>query len=256
MSQWCVAPRSPHERSTPRRHLLPPIPNRSVSPSPAHLLTQTAELLARALRLEGKTLVDLARLAGTPIPGRGTHHKGRVGELVERILGATAGSSPRPDFPEIGVELKTIPVDASGRPHESTFVCSVSLADADCAEWETSVVRVKLARVLWVPVTGHPALPAAERRLGRPLLWEPTPEQEGLLRADFEEIMGRIGAGGIEEISAHVGRWLQLRPKARDGSERTLSFGPDGERIATVPRGFYLRARFTRALLADPRAIP
>jgi len=37
---------------------------------------------------------------------------------------------------------------------------------------------------------------------------------------------------------------------------RTLAWGSEGEAIATVPRGFYLRTRFTGALLADPAALP
>ena len=49
---------------------------------------------------------------------------------------------------------------------------------------------------------------------------------------------------------------LQVRPKAATGRTRTFSFGPEGEWIATVPRGFYLRASFTRALLSDPSALP
>ena len=81
-------------------------------------------------------------------------------------------------------------------------------------------------------------------------------EQERVLRGDFEEIMGAIGAGRIEELTARIGRYLQVRPKAAHGRVRTVSFGPEGEWIATVPRGFYLRARFTSALLRDPSALP
>jgi DNA mismatch repair protein MutH len=157
---------------------------------------------------------------------------------------------------ELGIELKTIPVDASGRPHESTFVCAISLTDADAAEWETSPACAKLSHVLFVPVIGDPGTDPDARRIGEPLFWRPTPEQEGVLRSDFEEIMGLIAIGDIEALTARRGRWMQVRPKAATGRVRTLSFGPEGERIATVPRGFYLRARFTEALLRDPAAAP
>jgi DNA mismatch repair protein MutH len=33
---------------------------------------------------------------------------------------------------------------------------------------------------------------------------------------------------------------------------RTRAYGPDDEPLEAMPRGFYLRARFTTALLADP----
>lgn len=211
-----------------------------------------AELRARAEALRGRTLDEVAAGLGRVAPGGGLHAKGKTGELIERALGASAGSAGVPDFPHLGIELKTIPLGVSGAPEESTFVCTIDLADAERAEWMESRARAKLAAVLWVPLHGD----GASRRIGEPLLWRPTPAQEAGLRSDFEEIMGLVGIGGIEALTARVGRWLQVRPKAASGRARTLAHGPDGELIATVPRGFYLRARFTGALLRDPAATP
>jgi len=215
-----------------------------------------AELRHRAERLAGLTIARVASTLGLGAPEKGVHGKGKVGELIERALGASAGPSAAPDFPHLGIELKTIPVDGSGKPVESTFVCTISLADADMACWETSLVRTKLAHVLWLPIIGERGGSAAERRVGAPLFWRPTATQEAVLRADFDDAMGLIGIGGIEALTACAGRWLQVRPKAATGRSRTWSFGPEGERIPTVPRGFYLRARFTAALLRDPGAVP
>lgn len=178
--------------------------------------------------------------------------KGKVGELLERALGATGGAAATWDFPALRVELKTIPVDSRGIPRESTFVCAVSLLDAERAEWETSWVRSKLARVLWVPITGVDGA----RRIGSARMWSPSNAQERVLKDDFDEILGRIGAVGVEGLSARVGRWLQLRPKAAHGGVRTRAPGADGGLVETVPRGFYLRARFTSAILRDGGALP
>lgn len=213
------------------------------------------ELVLRAGRLEGLSLAELAAHLGTLVPAGGVATKGKAGELLERALGATGGSQKQVDFPALGVELKSIPIVESGAPLESTFVCAVRLDDAERAEWEGSWVKEKLLRVLFVPIVG-PRNGGASRKIGRSVLWQPTAAQDDALKDDFEEIMGRIGAGGVEDVSAHLGRYLQLRPKARDGSARTHAFGADGERIATVPRGFYLRPTFTSALLVDLAALP
>ncbi len=212
------------------------------------------ELVTRAYALEGRRLVELAASIGDVRPDGGVHQKGKVGELVERALGATGGSIAQVDFPALGVELKTIPVGRDGRPRESTFVCAIRMDDAEMAEWDSSWVCKKLSRVLWVPIVGDTA--DGERLVGRAVLWEPTVAQQDALRIDFEEVMGLAGIGRVEDITAHLGRYLQVRPKARDGSVRTNAFGRDGERIATVPRGFYLRPTFTGALLFDPQALP
>ncbi len=212
-----------------------------------------AELLEAARRLEGTTVEALSAALGMTVGARGLHSKGKVGELLERALGAEGGPRPTWDFPGLRVELKTVPVDERGRPRESTFVCALNLLEADRMEWESSWVRAKLRRLLWVPcdVSG-----AADVRIGRAQLWSPTTDQERVLRDDFDEIVGRIGMGGIEGLSARVGRWLQLRPKAAHGGIRTFAPGSEEGLLATVPRGFYLRARFTRAILTDPEALP
>ena len=214
------------------------------------------ELLARARALTGSAVGAVLRDLGLEASADPVRTKGSAGETLERALGATGGSSQVLDFPDLGVELKTIPVTAEGTPLESTYVCTLSLADAELQEWETSWVRAKLARVLFVPLVGAHKIAWQERVVGAPVLWSPTSEQDDILRSDFDDVVGLIGVGRIEELTAHRGRWLQVRPKARDGSVRTLAWGSEGEAIATIPRGFYLRTRFTGALLADPTALP
>ncbi len=199
-------------------------------------------------------MASIADELGKPCPGGGQSTKGRVGELVELALGASAGSRREIDFPSAGVELKTIPVTQAYQPLESTFVCSVRLDEE--VDWPASWARAKLARVLFVPVVGARSDPLPGRAIGRSVVFEPTLEQDRQLAADYDDIMGLIGVGRIEDVSAHLGRYLQLRPKARDGSARTLVRGREGERLTTVPRGFYLRTSFTAALLRDPAALP
>ncbi len=216
-----------------------------------------AELEARARAIAGRTLDDLAAEHALPFRGRtGARTKGKTGELVERILGATGGSAAVHDFPGLGVELKTIPVDAELRPLESTYVCTLGLADADRAEWATSWVRAKLARVLWVPIVTGARGEDVRARVGEPRFWMPTREQSAILAADFEEILGAIALGGIDRLTARTGRWLQVRPKGASARDRTWSIGAEDSWVETGPRGFYLRARLTAALLRDAAATP
>jgi DNA mismatch repair protein MutH len=207
------------------------------------------ELLRRAAALTGLTAGELARRLGRRLPGDTVRAKGSIGALLEQALGATAGSRDQPDFPGLGVELKTVPLDAAGRVRESTFVCALDLSRVDREEWAGSRVWRKLRRVLWMPVEAAGVGPPAARHLGRPLLWSPSAEEQAVLRADWMELTGRLAVGGVEELSAHLGQALQLRPKARDGSVRVEVPGPEGEPLPAVPMGFYLRARFTERVL-------
>jgi DNA mismatch repair protein MutH len=220
------------------------------------------ELEQRARALAGASLDELARAYGALDERASAHRKGTAGQLIERVLGATAGSRAAPDFVALGVELKTLPVDGWGRPKESTFICSFALTDVERADWSSSGLRAKLAHVLFVPLLEPPLARGAARRdeatkrtVGVPFFWRPSLEQESILRADFDDLVGLIALGNVEAVNARLGRWLQLRPKAAHGRVRTRALGRDGEHIATIPRGFYLRARVTRALLRDPRTV-
>lgn len=213
-----------------------------------------AELLERARGLAGRSLADVARAHGASLPRDPTRTKGWVGLLVEHVLGATSGSRAAPDFPHLGVELKTIPVDPSGRPRESTYVCTAPQgADRDRA-WADSWVRHKLERVLWVPVVG--AGPVATRRVGTAFLWSPSPEEEAVLRADWEAIADLLATGETWHLGGRHGVALQLRPKAASSADRTRVVDAEGGRDEALPRGWYLRASFTHAVLARHLRLP
>lgn len=87
--------------------------------------------------------------------------------------------------------------------------------------------------------------------IGQPLLWRPSAQEAALLRQDWEEIMELISLGQIQTINARLGQVLQLRPKAANSKALTQAIGPNGDIIMTLPRGFYLKIDFTRALLAQ-----
>jgi DNA mismatch repair protein MutH len=209
-----------------------------------------AQLLHQAQRLAGYSLGELAAMAGLAIPGDLKRDKGWIGMLLELWLGASAGSKPEQDFAALGVELKTIPIDGQGRPLETTFVCVAPLTGNSGVTWETSHVRHKLKRVLWVPVEGDRQIPLADRRVGAPLLWSPSEEEDRQLSQDWEELMDMIVLGQVERITARHGEVLQIRPKAANSKALTEAVGARGEPILTLPRGFYLKKNFTGALLA------
>lgn len=207
-------------------------------------------LLTRAQSLAGYSLGELAAHASLAIPADLKREKGWVGMLLEVYLGAIAGSKPEQDFADIGVELKTIPIDCAGKPLETTFVCVAPLTGNSGVTWESSHVKHKLARVLWIPVEGERQIPLAQRRIGAPLMWSPSADEEQQLRQDWEELMDLIVLGKVETITARHGEVLQLRPKGANSKALTEAVGEFGQPIMTLPRGFYLKKSFTGPLLA------
>ncbi|NLS12247.1 DNA mismatch repair endonuclease MutH [Vibrio sp. SM6] len=214
------------------------------------------ELLERAYDIAGLTFQELADEAGLRVPMDLKRDKGWVGQLLEWHLGASAGSKPQQDFAQLGIELKSIPIGHNGRPLETTFVCVAPLTGIHGLDWALSHVRNKLSKVLWIPVEGEREIPLAERRVGMPLLWTPSPEQEAVLRQDWEELMEMIAFGQFDKITARHGEALHLRPKAANSRALTEAYNANGKPIKTLPRGFYLRTQFTEQILAEQYALP
>ena len=65
----------------------------------------TEELLQRCHALAGLTLGQIATLSNVSVPPNLQRDKGWVGQLLEQVLGATAGSKAEPDFPHLGIEM-------------------------------------------------------------------------------------------------------------------------------------------------------
>ena len=207
------------------------------------------QLLSQAQSIAGLTFGELADELHIPVPPDLKRDKGWVGMLLERALGATAGSKAEQDFSHLGVELKTLPINAEGYPLETTFVSLAPLVQNSGVKWENSHVRHKLSCVLWMPIEGSRHIPLRERHIGAPILWKPTAEQERQLKQDWEELMDLIVLGKLDQITARIGEVMQLRPKGANSRAVTKGIGKNGEIIETLPLGFYLRKEFTAQIL-------
>jgi DNA mismatch repair protein MutH len=195
------------------------------------------ELLHAARRLAG--------LEVTSVAGRG---KGGVGQSVERALGL----SPRfdeVDDPDSGVEVKTLPVrlcDDVATVTEVTFVTTATPESLITETWLTSRARRKLRRVLFVPVV-HDDNDIV--RFGAAFYWQPTPADDAVLRKDWEDLSDLVARGLGFAVTSRRGRWLHLRPKARDAAHTRRAGTVDEDGVVVRPQGFYLRRSLTQRVL-------
>lgn len=210
-----------------------------------------SQLMQRAYQLAGRTFADIAAQLQIVVPQDLRRDKGWVGNLIECALGASAGSKPEQDFAHLGIELKTVPINRFGEPLETTFVSLAPLIDNNGIVWECSHVRYKLSKVLWIPIEGERTIPLAQRRVGQPILWQPSAEEEAQLKQDWEELMDLIVLGEVKKIDARIGEVMQLRPKGNNNRALTKAIGQQGQVIDTLPLGFYLRKNFTAKILRN-----
>jgi len=202
-------------------------------------------LLKRCRAIEGYSLSQLAGQLQLVIPQHALQRKGWAGTALEKALGTNAGNLALPDFVELGIELKTLPILASGKPAESTFVTSIPLLTIHQQTWETSQCWAKLQRVLWIPIEADSNIPYVQRRIGKAILWTPSKIEQTILANDWEQLTTMIAIGKLDDLTAKMGEYLQVRPKAPDAQSLCYGLDEQGQRVQTLPRGFYLRSTFT-----------
>ena len=218
----------------------------------ANFATPDRETLLRHARaLLGATLAEIADGLGMPVPVGALRTKGWSGQVIERELGAGDGGAHGPDFASLGIELKTVPVHGDLIPLESTAVCHIDPVAIAGESWTTSYARRKLSQVLFIALeVPAGARSVDERRVVAVNLWIPSPHEESSLRADFE-LFARdyFRRGRSAEITGHLGRVMQVRPKARNSSDHRAAYGPDGKPVRIGKCGFYLRPAFVCGIL-------
>lgn len=207
------------------------------------------ELLDRCNTLEGLSFGQLSMSLDLSIPFNPNQRKGWVGQALEIALGTDAGNHSMPDFQHLGIELKTLPISKSGKPTESTFITTIPLLTIHQQNWNSSQCYSKLKRILWFPIEGETDIPYAQRRIGRGFIWSPDEHQERVLAADWNYLTLQISTGQLETIDATAGDYLQVRPKAANGKSLCYGYDSEGNKVKTLPRGFYLRSNFTSKIM-------
>lgn len=224
------------------------------NPNEADQVVEVAKLMAHARALVGVELGELADQLGLPVPAVAAgpeRTKGWSGQIIERELGVETSGTGGPDFARLGIELKTVPVDGDLRPRESTAVCQIDPVAIAGESWETSTARAKLARVLFVALeVREPASSVGERRVSAVRLWSPSPEQERLLRADFDLfVRSYFRRGRASAITGHLGALMQVRPKGKNAADQRASYDETGAATRVGKCGFYLRPAFVGSIL-------
>lgn len=206
------------------------------------------DLMNRANNISGLSIGYLSDSCNISPPKNLKAKKGYIGQVIEIILGASAGNKPIPDFPDLGIELKTIPVDSNMSPIETTYVCTAPIPFRE-SNFENSVVLKKMSSVLWFPYISAPSI--NDCVLKDPVFWSPTQEQYATLKGDWEILAEMMGLGQFGQISSHIGTALQLRPKAANKKQTISVLDENGDMINIVPKGFYLRKIFTKQIIKN-----
>jgi DNA mismatch repair protein MutH len=156
-----------------------------------------------ARRLVNRRVGDLVDvLAGER---QGTYTKGSVGRYVETFFGIEANSEAGPDLPEAGIELKSVPMQRSGRgPYtakERTFITAIDYSTIVDQAFEGSPLDLKTRHTLYVFYEWQRDVPIAAFKVLGVLLHERDELDELMLRELHTHVQHAVRAGRAHEIS-------------------------------------------------------
>ena len=161
-----------------------------------------AELLTHAKKIEGLKNSDLGQKVDRMDLIHRKHTKGLVAQLVEKeYFGIPTNSSERPDFQDLGIELKVSPlklVKSTGwyNAKERNVIKMVDYFNVlENKNWKDSKLIHKLHRVLFVLYVHDKEKPATEWQIVSTFLWSPSEKQDRLIQMDYDIIRDKIKAG-------------------------------------------------------------
>lgn len=132
--------------------------------------------------------------------------KGGFGDfLEEKYFGKANDTASQPDFDELGVELKSVPLrtnnDGSVRVKERIVLNKFRFKDIVNETFETSHFLKKDAILLFVFYFHNNQLAMEDKRIDLVDLWEVLKHDANQIRADWEFIVNKIKEGKAHELS-------------------------------------------------------
>ncbi|SDH43418.1 DNA mismatch repair protein MutH [Prevotella communis] len=182
--------------------------------------------------------------------------KGASGLIVENLLGIENNNRDEADIPEIGCEIKILPLqkncDGSIKAKEPTAIQMINYMEVAKETWETAKLRGKIALTFWVVYLAKKdgkALSQNDYVIVDYFLDHPSDFQNGVFKTDWEEIQSYIKEGRADELSCSMGVYLEPKTKGANNQDKTDA--PDGKGGITRARrrAFYYKKNYTNTAI-------
>ena len=203
--------------------------------------------MAYAEKLQGKTLAML--VDPTKFEDPKVKAKGGFGLLVEwAYFGIEANNESRPDFEQVGLELKTTPLvkgSKGTRVKERLVLNMIDFEKVSKEAWATSSFLNKNQKLLLIFYWHNDGETPWEHKFDLVGKWELPAQDAELVRQDWEKIVAKIRAGLAHELSEGDTFLLGACTKGKDSSSVGAQPASD---ILAKRRAFSFKARYLKTI--------
>ena len=225
-------------------------------------------LMIHAKKLEGKRFSEICESIGMLDENHRKHTKGVAAKVVEtEYFGIPSNSSEKPDFEELGIELKVSPLRYLDKvdlytTKERNVIKMVDYNEiAEIENWTDMKVSQKIQRVLYVLYVHDNNVNAWDWKVVKTFLWSPNSSESAKIQSDYEIMRTKVLAGenlreGDHAFFAtcpkHGGGYLKNTPKQSPRS--SLAIHPVME--FAEKRGYCIKREAFIELIADSIGSP
>ncbi|OFX49284.1 MAG: hypothetical protein A2046_10335 [Bacteroidetes bacterium GWA2_30_7] len=178
--------------------------------------------------------------------------KGASGLIVENLLGIKNNNNADADLPEIGCEIKVLPLqknkDGQIKAKEPTQIQMINYFEVANEKWETAKVRKKINLTFWIVYLAKEnskSLHQDDYKIVDYFIDHPSEDKIVIFKKDWEEIQKFIINGLSDKLSCSMGTYLEPKTKGANNLDKTDAPDGNGGKIRARRRAFYYKKNYT-----------
>ncbi len=216
------------------------------------ILTPLFEIIKNS---KGKTIREIKKELNHE---RDNMKKGASGLIVETLLGIKNNNFADADIPEIGCEVKVLPIqknkDGKIKVKEPTQIQMINYFEVANEKWETAKIRKKITLTFWIVYLAKEnskSLDQNDYRIIDYFIDHPNSDKLEVFKADWEVIQAYIIKGWADKLSCSMGTYLE--PKTKGANNQDTTNAPDGQGGITRARrrAFYYKKAYTNSQIVS-----
>ena len=178
--------------------------------------------------------------------------KGASGLIVENLLGIKNNNLADADIPEIGCEIKILPLQKNKngdiKAKEPTQIQLINYFEVAEETWDNAKLRKKINLTFWVVYLAKEngsTLNQEDYKIIDYFLDHPDSSKMDIFKNDWELIQKYIIDGSADKLSCSMGEYIE--PKTKGKNNKDLTDAPDGKGGVSKARrrAFYYKKNYT-----------
>ncbi len=178
--------------------------------------------------------------------------KGASGLIVENLLGIKNNNLADADIPEIGCEIKILPLQKNKngdiKAKEPTQIQLINYFEVAEETWDNAKLRKKINLTFWVVYLAKEngsTLNQEDYKIIDYFLDHPDSSKMDIFKNDWELIQKYIIDGSADKLSSSMGEYIE--PKTKGKNNKDLTDAPDGKGGVSKARrrAFYYKKNYT-----------